>query len=72
MNTPAPVPPNATPQTAPAAAGIAQSLITGYLAFKGATKLGLEPSEAAILGSAVASSITSFAHALAQRWHLGG
>lgn len=82
MNTPLgtvppPIPPDlkdaaSTPQASPTAWGIGQSLLTGFLTFKGSTALGLPPQYAGILAAGVASGITSGLHALAQKWHLDG
>lgn len=74
MNTPAtniPVGTSAaTPQMTPTIWGLGQSLVTGYLAYKAQTKLGIPPDVAAPIAGGVASSITSALHAWAQKLHL--
>lgn len=72
MNSPAPIPSPATPQTTPTAWGVFQSLVTGFLTFKASTALGLPDQYAAPLAAGVASSITSAVHAWAQKLHLSG
>jgi len=72
MNTPAPSlnTPAGTPQTAPTAFGLLQSLATGWLTYKASTYLGLGPNEAIVLAGGVTSAVTSGIHKLAQKWHL--
>lgn len=72
MNTPSPVPAQdaATPQKAPTAFGILQSLATGWLAYKGGAAIGLSPGESMIVASGVVSTFTSVIHKYAQKWHL--